>query len=89
MRRHWLPDLDRPDVCVFDLDPSNDDVAEVRAAAIGLRDLYRRGCSLQRALDMVRELSRSCCDEEQVDVEREAHDRLARRPRASSDRGQA
>jgi bifunctional non-homologous end joining protein LigD len=34
-----LPDLDHPDLCVFDLDPSNDDVAEVRTAAIGLRDL--------------------------------------------------
>jgi bifunctional non-homologous end joining protein LigD len=33
------PDLDYPDVCVFDLDPSKDDPAEVRAAAIGLRDL--------------------------------------------------
>jgi bifunctional non-homologous end joining protein LigD len=34
-----VPDLKYPDVCVFDLDPSTDDVAEVRAAAIGLRDL--------------------------------------------------
>jgi bifunctional non-homologous end joining protein LigD len=34
-----LPHLDRPDLCVFDLDPSNDDVAEVRTAALGLRDL--------------------------------------------------
>ena len=34
-----LPDLNYPDLCVFDLDPSNDDVAAVRAAAIGLRDL--------------------------------------------------
>lgn len=34
-----LPDLGHPDLCVFDLDPSNDDVAEVRSAAIGLRDL--------------------------------------------------
>jgi bifunctional non-homologous end joining protein LigD len=34
-----LPRLDYPDVCVFDLDPSQDDVADVRAAAIGLRDL--------------------------------------------------
>jgi bifunctional non-homologous end joining protein LigD len=34
-----IPDLGHPDVCVFDLDPSGDDVAEVRAAAIGLRDL--------------------------------------------------
>jgi bifunctional non-homologous end joining protein LigD len=34
-----VPHLDRPDLCVFDLDPSTDNVAEVRAAAIGLRDL--------------------------------------------------
>jgi bifunctional non-homologous end joining protein LigD len=34
-----LPDLYHPDLCVFDLDPSRDDVASVRAAAIGLRDL--------------------------------------------------
>jgi bifunctional non-homologous end joining protein LigD len=34
-----VPHLQFPDVCVFDLDPSRDDVAEVRAAAIGLRDL--------------------------------------------------
>jgi bifunctional non-homologous end joining protein LigD len=33
------PRLDYPDVCVFDLDPSTDDVAAVRTAAIGLRDL--------------------------------------------------
>jgi bifunctional non-homologous end joining protein LigD len=33
------PDLDYPDICVFDLDPSQDDAATVRAAAIGLRDL--------------------------------------------------
>ena len=33
------PDVDYPDICVFDLDPSIDDVASVRAAAIGLRDL--------------------------------------------------
>ena len=33
------PNLDRPDVCVFDLDPSDDDPAAVRAAAMGLRDL--------------------------------------------------
>jgi bifunctional non-homologous end joining protein LigD len=32
-------DLSHPDVCVFDLDPSTDDVAAVRAAAIGLHDL--------------------------------------------------
>jgi bifunctional non-homologous end joining protein LigD len=35
-----LPDLYRPDVCVFDLDPaSDDDPAPVRAAALALRDL--------------------------------------------------
>jgi bifunctional non-homologous end joining protein LigD len=34
-----IPRLDYPDLCVFDLDPSTDDVATVRAAAIGLRDL--------------------------------------------------
>jgi bifunctional non-homologous end joining protein LigD len=34
-----LPDLYHPDICVFDLDPSRDDVASVRVAAIGLRDL--------------------------------------------------
>jgi bifunctional non-homologous end joining protein LigD len=33
------PDLQYPDICVFDLDPSKDDAAAVRAAAIGLRDL--------------------------------------------------
>jgi bifunctional non-homologous end joining protein LigD len=34
-----VPELDHPDVCVFDLDPSKDDPAALRAAAIGLRDL--------------------------------------------------
>jgi len=34
-----LPDLYHPDICVFDLDPSNDDRDSVRAAALGLRDL--------------------------------------------------
>jgi bifunctional non-homologous end joining protein LigD len=34
-----IPDLYCPDICVFDLDPSADDPAAVRAAAIGLRDL--------------------------------------------------
>jgi bifunctional non-homologous end joining protein LigD len=34
-----VPDLYHPDICVFDLDPSGEDAAEVRAAAIGLRDL--------------------------------------------------
>jgi bifunctional non-homologous end joining protein LigD len=33
------PDLYHPDICVFDLDPSGDDAATVRAAALGLRDL--------------------------------------------------
>jgi bifunctional non-homologous end joining protein LigD len=36
-----VPHLHRPDLCVFDLDPSTDNVAEVRAAAIGLRDLLQ------------------------------------------------
>ncbi len=31
--------LYHPDICVFDLDPSGDDPAAVRAAALGLRDL--------------------------------------------------
>jgi bifunctional non-homologous end joining protein LigD len=34
-----VPDLHHPDICVFDLDPSQDDPAAVRATAIGLRDL--------------------------------------------------
>jgi bifunctional non-homologous end joining protein LigD len=34
-----MPNLQHPDLCVFDLDPSTDDVAAVRAAAMGLRDL--------------------------------------------------
>ena len=33
------PDLQNPDVCVFDLDPSVDDAAAVRAAALALRNL--------------------------------------------------
>ena len=34
------PNLDRPDICVFDLDPSKEDEPDVlRAAALGLRDL--------------------------------------------------
>jgi bifunctional non-homologous end joining protein LigD len=37
-----VPDLKHPDVCVFDLDPSIDDVDSVRAAAIGLRDLLEK-----------------------------------------------
>ena len=35
-----VPDLHRPDVCVFDLDPSREDEPEaLRAAALGLREL--------------------------------------------------
>jgi len=34
-----VPKLDRPDLCMFDLDPSSDDPAAVRAAAIELRGL--------------------------------------------------
>ncbi len=34
-----VPDLDHPDVCVFDLDPAVDDPGAVRVAAVGLRDL--------------------------------------------------
>ena len=37
-----LPDLNYPDLCVFDLDPSKDDVRSVRAAAVGLRDLLEK-----------------------------------------------
>jgi bifunctional non-homologous end joining protein LigD len=33
------PDFLHPDICVFDLDPAGDDPAEVRAAALQLRDL--------------------------------------------------
>jgi bifunctional non-homologous end joining protein LigD len=33
------PRLDRPDVCVFDLDPSRDDAEALRTAVLGLRDL--------------------------------------------------
>jgi bifunctional non-homologous end joining protein LigD len=36
-----LPDLSRPDVCVFDLDPLEDDPPVLRAAALALRDLLR------------------------------------------------
>jgi bifunctional non-homologous end joining protein LigD len=32
------PDLNHPDICVFDLDPSDDDAEKLRAAALGLRD---------------------------------------------------
>ena len=34
-----VPDLYYPDICVFDLDPSREDLDELRAAATGLRDL--------------------------------------------------
>lgn len=34
-----VPDLYYPDICVFDLDPSTDDPAAVRQAALDLRDL--------------------------------------------------
>lgn len=33
------PRLNRPDLCVFDLDPSQDDPAALRAAALAVRDL--------------------------------------------------
>jgi len=36
------PHLDRPDICVFDLDPSQDDSEAVRGAALGLRDLLSK-----------------------------------------------
>jgi bifunctional non-homologous end joining protein LigD len=39
-----LPELDRPDLCVFDLDPARDEPAVLRAAALALRDrLAARG----------------------------------------------
>ena len=34
-----VPALERPDLCVFDLDPSRDDPAALRAAALAVRDL--------------------------------------------------
>ena len=34
-----VPELDRPDLCVFDLDPMEDEPDVVRAAALALRDL--------------------------------------------------
>jgi bifunctional non-homologous end joining protein LigD len=36
------PNLYYPDICVFDLDPSTDDLDELRAAAVGLRDLLAK-----------------------------------------------
>src|SRR5918995_2293067 len=35
------PRLNHPDLCVFDLDPSIDDAAAVRAAALALRDFLQ------------------------------------------------
>ena len=35
------PDVRHPDICVFDLDPSDDAPGVLRAAALGLRDLLR------------------------------------------------
>ena len=40
----WIsraPDLYQPDICVFDLDPSEDHPANLRAAALALRDLLQ------------------------------------------------
>lgn len=34
-----VPDLQHPDICVFDLDPSKEEPAVLRAAALALRDL--------------------------------------------------
>jgi bifunctional non-homologous end joining protein LigD len=34
-----VPDLDHPDICVFDLDPAGDDPDAVRTTALALRDL--------------------------------------------------
>jgi len=34
-----LPDLDRPDLCVFDLDPASDEPEPLRVAALAVRDL--------------------------------------------------
>jgi bifunctional non-homologous end joining protein LigD len=34
-----LPDLSRPDICIFDLDPARNDEDAVRVAALALRDL--------------------------------------------------
>jgi bifunctional non-homologous end joining protein LigD len=36
------PDFYHPDICVFDLDPSIDDPAMLRSAALGLRELLER-----------------------------------------------
>jgi bifunctional non-homologous end joining protein LigD len=34
-----VPELHRPDLCIFDLDPSRDEPLELRAAALAVRDL--------------------------------------------------
>jgi len=34
-----VPDLRHPDLCIFDLDPADDDLAVLRGAALALRDL--------------------------------------------------
>ncbi|RYZ07529.1 MAG: ATP-dependent DNA ligase [Myxococcales bacterium] len=34
-----LPDLERPDLCVFDLDPADEDEARLRAATLEVRDV--------------------------------------------------
>jgi bifunctional non-homologous end joining protein LigD len=34
-----VPRLERPDICVFDLDPADDDLATLHGAALALRDL--------------------------------------------------
>jgi bifunctional non-homologous end joining protein LigD len=34
-----VPDLDQPDLCIFDLDPPGDDAGALRAAALAVRDL--------------------------------------------------
>jgi len=36
-----MPNLYQPDICVFDLDPADDEPDVLRAAALGLRDLLR------------------------------------------------
>jgi bifunctional non-homologous end joining protein LigD len=41
-----VPHVDKPDICIFDLDPADDDGARLRAAAIFVRDvLVERGLS--------------------------------------------
>jgi bifunctional non-homologous end joining protein LigD len=37
-----VPRLDYPDLCVFDLDPPEGGTADVRGAALGLRDLLKK-----------------------------------------------